>query len=64
MRLTTRLLAEWLHTNYQEVAEVADWKTQSGTNTSFDVLPKANRKTMLFLADRLINLIEDLNRKD
>lgn len=59
MRLTERLLAEWLHINYQEAADIVGWRPQESTMTSFEELPDANKKTMLFLASRLVDLLKD-----
>lgn len=49
-------LAKWLHDNYDEVAKKNDWETQESTKVEFDLLPAANKQTMLELAERLLNL--------
>ena len=48
-------LAKWLHDNYEEVAKEKDWNTQENCKVEFDTLPSANKKTMVEIADRLLN---------
>ncbi|QIB75356.1 hypothetical protein G3I44_14295 [Halogeometricum borinquense] len=49
-----RVLAEWLHDQYEEIAVEVGWETQDGTSVPFDELPEDNRAVMLQLAERLI----------
>jgi hypothetical protein len=56
--LETKLLAEWMHNNYLELAEVSDWKVQEKTKGKFNQLPEENKITMLLLAERLLELIK------
>jgi hypothetical protein len=48
-------LAKWLHDNYEEVAKEKDWNTQQSCKVEFDTLPDANKRTMIEIADRLLN---------
>ena len=48
-------LAKWLHDNYEAVAKEQDWNTQQGCKVEFDALPDANKRTMIEIADRLLN---------
>lgn len=57
--IQVRLMAEWLHNNYNEVADLAEWKVQVGTKTNFNSLPANNKQTMLLLASRLLEFLED-----
>ena len=47
-------LAEWLHDNYEQIANEKNWNTQEKCRVKFKDLPKANKEVMLELADRLI----------
>jgi len=48
-------LAKWLHDNYEEVAKEQNWNTQENCKVEFDTLPDANKRTMIEIADRLLN---------
>ena len=48
-------LAKWLHNNYEEVAKEHNWNTQEKFKVEFDTLPDANKRTMIEIADRLLN---------
>lgn len=48
-------LAKWLHDNYEQVAKDKDWNTQENCKVKFDTLPDANKRTMIEIADRLLN---------
>lgn len=47
-------LAEFMHSNYQYFALRTAWHVQPKTQTDFEDLPEANKKTMLMLAEHLI----------
>jgi hypothetical protein len=48
-------LAKWLHDNYEEVARKENWNTQENCKVEFDTLPDANKRTMIKMAERLLN---------
>ena len=48
-------LAKWLHENYEAVAKDENWNTQQSCKVEFDTLPDANKRTMIEIADRLLN---------
>src|SRR6056297_1059106 len=48
-------LAKWLHDNYVEIAKEQKWNTQQNCKVEFDTLPDANKRTMIEIADRLLN---------
>ena len=48
-------LAKWLHDNYEQVARIEDWNTQEKCKVEFDTLPDANKRTMIEIADRLLD---------
>ena len=48
-------LAKWLHDNYEAVAKEQKWNTQQSCKVEFDTLPDANKRTMIEIADRLLN---------
>ena len=48
-------LAKWLHDNYEEGAKKENWNTQENCKVEFDTLPDANKRTMIEIADRLLN---------
>ncbi len=53
--MTKEELAKWLHDNYEAVAKEKDWNTQQSCKVEFDALPDANKRTMIEIADRLLN---------
>lgn len=53
--MTKEKLAKWLHDNYEAVAKENDWNTQQSCKVEFDALPDANKRTMIEIADRLLN---------
>jgi hypothetical protein len=53
--MTNIELAKWLHDNYEAVAKEKDWNTQQSCKVEFDTLPDANKRTMIEIADRLLN---------
>lgn len=53
--MTKEDLAKWLHNNYEAVAKEQDWNTQQSCKVEFDTLPDANKRTMIEIADRLLN---------
>lgn len=53
--MTKEELAKWLHDNYEAVAKEKDWNTQQSCKVEFDTLPDANKRTMIEIADRLLN---------
>lgn len=50
-----RVLAEWLHTTYDEIAADVGWQTQEDTRVPFADLPDENREVMRRLAARLLS---------
>ena len=48
-------LAKWLHDNYEEVAQSKGWDTQKNCKVEFDNLPDTNKRTMIEIADRILN---------
>lgn len=53
--MTKEELAKWLHDNYEAVAKEQDWNTQQSCKVEFDTLPDANKRTMIDIANRLLN---------
>mgnify|MGYP001454576809 CR=1 FL=1 len=53
--MTKEELAKWLHDNYEAVAKEQNWDTQQSCKVEFDTLPDANKRTMIEIADRLLN---------
>lgn len=53
--MTKEELAKWLHDNYEAVAKEQKWNTQQSCKVEFDTLPDANKRTMIEIADRLLN---------
>jgi hypothetical protein len=53
--MTKKDLAKWLHDNYEAVAKEQNWNTQQSCKVEFDTLPDANKRTMIEIADRLLN---------
>ena len=53
--MTKMELAKWLHDNYETVAKDEKWNTQQSCKVEFDTLPDANKRTMIEIADRLLN---------
>lgn len=53
--MTKQELAKWLHDNYEAVAKEQKWNTQQSCKVEFDTLPDANKRTMIEVADRLLN---------
>lgn len=53
--MTKEELAKWLHDNYEAVAKEKDWNTQQSCKVEFDTLPDANKRTMIEIADRLLD---------
>ena len=53
--MTKEELAKWLHDNYEAVAKEQNWNTQQSCKVEFDTLPDANKRTMIEIAERLLN---------
>ena len=53
--MTKEELAKWLHDNYEAIAKEKDWNTQQSCKVEFNTLPDANKRTMIEIADRLLN---------
>ena len=53
--MTKEELAKWLHDNYEAIAKEQNWVTQQRCKVEFDALPDANKRTMIEIADRLLN---------
>lgn len=53
---TAEELAEWFHDNYEEVSLKHGWKTQDNCQVPFIDLPENNKKTMIEVCQRLLNL--------
>lgn len=53
--MTKQELAKWLHDNYEAVAKEQDLNTQQSCKVEFDTLPDANKRTMIEIANRLLN---------
>ena len=49
-------LAEWFHDNYEEVSLEQGWKTQTDCQVPFADLPESNKRTMIEVCQRFINL--------
>ena len=48
-------LAKWLHDNYEEIAKKENWNTQEDCKVEFNTLPDANKRTMIEMAEKLLN---------
>ena len=53
---TAEELAEWFHDNYEEVSLKQGWKTQANCQVPFTDLPESNKRTMIEVCQRLLNL--------
>jgi len=53
--MTKEELAKWLHDNYEAIAKEQNWNTQQICKVEFDTLPDANKRTMIEMADRILN---------
>ncbi len=53
---STEQLAEWFHDNYEEVSLKQGWKTQANCQVPFTDLPESNKRTMIEVCQRLLNL--------
>jgi len=51
-------IAIWLHDYYEQFAKEVGWQTQKGTSVSFEDLPEKNVKTMLLLAEVVMNKMD------
>lgn len=48
-------LSIWLHNTYEDIAKQEKWNTQKSCKVRFEDLPESNKRTMIELADRLLN---------
>jgi len=53
--MTKEEMAKWLHDNYEAVAKEQNWNTQQNCKVEFDTLPDANKRTIIEIADRILN---------
>jgi len=51
-------LAIFMHKRYEAIAKEEFWNTQEKTRVSFQDLPSENQRTMLRLAQEIINLFK------
>ena len=49
----TLMFAEWIHNNYEAIAEEQSWKTQKKCQVAFKYLPKRNQAVMIRMAERI-----------
>lgn len=49
-------LAEWIHDEYEFLAEQVGWATQGNCKVPFNELPMANRRVLTILASRLLKM--------
>jgi len=51
-------LANFMHLEYERFAQKSGWETNSQCQVEFDKLPKANKKTMLWVAESILERIK------
>lgn len=54
-----RLLAEFIHDVYEKKSKKTGWKTQEKTRVEFKKLPEENKKVMLHVSKKIIQLFEE-----
>lgn len=59
MRTKAEELARFMHLEYERFAQKAGWKTNKKCQVEFEKLPEANKKTMLWVAE---SILEKLRR--
>jgi hypothetical protein len=52
-----RAVARLMHETYEAAAKENGWKTQASCQVPFDELPEANRRTMLAVAEAVVNYL-------
>lgn len=48
-------LAKFMHNEYEKAAKIFQWKTQKNCQVEWIDLPQANKDTMMFVAERVID---------
>jgi hypothetical protein len=56
IKKSPELLAEYMHNFYEDNSKKFKWKTQKKTRVPFKDLPKENKKVMMALAKKVIDL--------
>lgn len=51
-------LANFMHFEYERFAQKANWDTNEDCRVEFDKLPEANQKTMLWVAESVLEKIK------
>jgi len=51
-------LANFMHLEYERFAQKTNWDTNEKCKVAFDDLPEANKKTMLLLAESVLERIK------
>jgi hypothetical protein len=51
-------LAKFMHEEYENAAKIFQWKTQKDCQVEWIDLPQANKDTMMFVAEKVIDYIE------
>jgi hypothetical protein len=51
-------LANFMHLEYERFAQKTSWETNEDCKVAFDNLPEANKNTMLFLAESVLEKIK------
>ena len=50
-------LANFMHREYERFAQKTSWETNKNCRVTFDNLPEANKKTMLLVAESILEKI-------
>lgn len=58
-----RKLAVFMHEEYEKIARDEDWQTQERTQVPFEELPRENLETMLILAKRVYEYVQETKKK-
>jgi hypothetical protein len=51
-------VAVLMHNEYEAQARLVGWKTQESCRVEFDNLPEANKKVMLYVAEKVIDYVD------
>ena len=54
MKSAAEELANFMHVEYEKFAQGSGWETNKDCRVSFDDLPEANRKTMILVAESVL----------
>ena len=59
MKNKTEELANFIHLEYERFSQKCGWDTNDKCKVAFDDLPEANKKTMLYVAESILEKIKN-----